>query len=178
MFNDFINWKPMKRLLVLLLLLSTVTLEASDKKFNYQGEVVLGYSFGLEEDFHYAKIDVINGVRFSRYFFAGAGIGIAQNFSDEQFCVPLYFNARGYFPVARHLDLVAGVDLGTKIDYIYETTGGVLLQPMFGLCTAMRKNFELNILLKYESYSYRQNDPAANSRLRTSQIGLSIGFVF
>lgn len=39
------------------------------KKFNYQGEAVVGYSFGLDEDFHYAKIDVINGVRFSRCFF-------------------------------------------------------------------------------------------------------------
>ena len=168
----------MKRILLLLCVLVSVAVNAQDRKFNYQGEAVLGYSFGLEEDFHYVKIDVINGVRFSRYFFAGAGVGIAQNFSDEEFNIPLYFNAKGYFPVAHNLDLVAGMDTGTKIDYIYETTGGLLLQPMFGICTAMRRNFALNIILKYESYSYRVNDPASNSRLRTDQIGISLGFIF
>ena len=76
----------MKRYLLLLLCaFVAVCVNAQEKKFNYQGEAVLGYSFGLEEDFHYVKIDVINGVRFSRCFFAGAGIGISQNFSDEEF---------------------------------------------------------------------------------------------
>ena len=68
------------------------------------------------------QIDVINGVRFSRCFFAGAGIGLARNFSDEEFYIPIYFNAKGYFPVANNLDLMAGMDVGTKIDYAYENS--------------------------------------------------------
>ena len=79
------------------------------------------------------QIDVINGVRFSRCFFAGAGIGLARNFSDEEFYIPIYFNAKGYFPVANNLDLMAGIvannldlmagiDVGTKIDYAYENS--------------------------------------------------------
>lgn len=171
--------EAMKRYLLLLLCaFVAVCVNAQEKKFNYQGEAVLGYSFGLEEDFHYVKIDVINGVRFSRCFFAGAGIGISQNFSDEEFYIPIYFNAKGYFPVAKNLDLMAGVDIGTKIDYVYETSGGLLLQPMFGICTAMHKNFALNIALKYEFYSYRINDIAVNSKLQTNQVGISLGFVF
>ena len=157
--------KDMKKYLLLFLCaFITISVNAQEKKFNYQGEVDLGYSFGLEEDFHYAKIDVINGVRFSRCFFAGAGT--------------IYFNAKGYFPVANNLDLMAGMDVGTKIDYAYETSGGLLLQPMFGICTAMHKNFALNIALKYELYSYRINDSVINSKLKTNQIGISLGFVF
>ena len=167
-----------KYLLLFLCAFITISVNAQEKKFNYQGEVDLGYSFGLEEDFHYAKIDVINGVRFSRCFFAGAGIGLAENFSDEEFYIPIYFNAKGYFPVANNLDLMAGMDVGTKIDYAYETSGGLLLQPMFGICTAMHKNFALNIALKYELYSYRINDSVINSKLKTNQIGISLGFVF
>ena len=167
-----------KYLLLFLCAFITISVNAQEKKFNYQGEVDLGYSFGLEEDFHYAKIDVINGVRFSRCFFAGAGIGLARNFSDEEFYFPIYFNAKGYFPVANNLDLMAGMDVGTKIDYAYETSGGLLLQPMFGICTAMHKNFALNIALKYELYSYRINDSVINSKLKTNQIGISLGFVF
>ena len=80
--------KDMKKYLLLFLCaFITISVNAQEKKFNYQGEVDLGYSFGLEEDFHYAKIDVINGVRFSRCFFAGAGIGLARNFSDEEFYI-------------------------------------------------------------------------------------------
>ena len=125
-----------KYLLLFLCAFITISVNAQEKKFNYQGEVDLGYSFGLEEDFHYAKIDVINGVRFSRCFFAGAGIGLARNFSDEEFYIlglarnfsdeefyiPIYFNAKGYFPVANNLDLMAGMDVGTKIDYAYENS--------------------------------------------------------
>lgn len=171
--------KDMKKYLLLFLCaFITISVNAQEKKFNYQGEVDLGYSFGLEEDFHYAKIDVINGVRFSRCFFAGAGIGLARNFSDEEFYIPIYFNAKGYFPVANNLDLMAGIDVGTKIDYAYETSGGLLLQPMFGICTAMHKNFALNIALKYELYSYRINDSVINSKLKTNQIAISLGFVF
>ncbi|MBO8445156.1 MAG: hypothetical protein IAC23_05610 [Bacteroidetes bacterium] len=168
----------MKRILIFLCVLMTVTVNAQEKRFKYQGEAVLGYTFGLEEDFHYAKIDIINGVRFSRYLYAGAGIGIARNFSDEETYFPIYLDVKGYFPVANNLDLMAGVDVGTKIDYGYGTSGGLLLQPAFGICTAMRKNFALNIALKYELYSYRMNDPLINSKLKTNQIGISLGFVF
>ncbi len=98
----------MKRILIFLCVLMTVTVNAQEKRFKYQGEAVLGYTFGLEEDFHYAKIDIINGVRFSRYLYAGAGIGIARNFSDEETYFPIYLDVKGYFPVANNLDLMAG----------------------------------------------------------------------
>lgn len=169
----------MKKILVLLFVLVTaVTVNAQEKKFKYQGEVTLGYTFGFEEEFHYVKLDVINGVRFSRYLYAGAGIGIAKNFSDEGFYVPIYLHTKGYFPVSNKVDLIAGLDIGTKLDYFYETSGGILLQPMFGISTARYKNFALNIALKYEFYGYRLNDPLTNAKLKTNQIGISIGFVF
>lgn len=172
----------MKRILlflcVLMMTVSANAQEQQEKRFKYQGEAVLGYAFGLDEDFHYARIDVINGVRFSRYFYAGAGIGIAENFSDEEAYFPLYLDLKGYFPVAKNLDLMACVDMGTKINYDYGISGGFLLQPSFGICTAMHKNFALNIALKYELYSFRMNDPVVNSKLKTNQIGISLGFVF
>ncbi len=58
------------------------------------------------------------------------------------------------------------------------TAATFLSASMFGICTAMHKNFALNIALKYEFYSYRINDIAVNSKLQTNQVGISLGFVF
>ena len=53
------------------------------KYFKYQGEVNTSYSFCVDEELNNLSLEVINGVRFSRYLYAGVGLGATANFSDE-----------------------------------------------------------------------------------------------
>lgn len=88
-------------------LLCVSSLNAQDSKlFRYQGEVDLRYTFGLDDETHNVSLEMVNGVRFNRYLFAGAGIGIGGNTSDEAAIIPIYAEVKGYLPVARKLDLV------------------------------------------------------------------------
>ena len=64
------------RLLCLLaLLVLPLGIGAQDVKyFKYQEEVNVSYTFDMSEELNNLNLEVINGVRFSRYLFAGAGI--------------------------------------------------------------------------------------------------------
>lgn len=162
----------------LFLVLSTLASNAREPRFRYQGEAVLGYTFCLEDDTNNINLEIVNGIRFSRYLFAGAGIGISQNFSDEGTYFPLYVNVKAHLPVSSNLELMPSLNAGTKIDYMYGTSGGLLLQPEFGVGFRLSRNLGINIALRYEIYSWRINDAMINSRLRTNQIGLRVGFTF
>lgn len=69
---------------LLAFLLMPLCIKAQDVKYlKYQGEVNTSFSFSIDEETSNLNLEVINGVRFSRYFFAGAGIGATASFSDE-----------------------------------------------------------------------------------------------
>lgn len=180
----------MKRLLlVLLLFTSFFSIQAQDKaepgRLRYQGEVMLGAGFELESEMGYLQLEMINGLRINRYLSAGVGGGVSVSMGDEAFLFPIYVNATGHFPVAKKLDLKAGLNLGTKLDYAYGESGGFLLRPEFGIGIRFTERFCLNIALKYEFYTYRYDlIPEGNwigpvdVRLKYNQIGLKLGFEF
>ncbi len=148
------------------------------KTFNYQGEVDLMYSFGIDDETNNVNLEFVNGIRFSRYLFAGVGGGLTMNFGDEAVIVPLYLNVKGYMPVSRKLDLVAGLNLGTKLDYYYDTSGGLLLRPEFGFHFPFRGKSGMDVSIFYEYYSYTVYVLNATIKGKTNQIGFKIGFHF
>ena len=103
------------------------------KYFKYQGEINTSYSSCIDEELNNLNLEVINGVRFSRYFYAGVGLGATADFSDEAILFPVFIDLKGYMPVTTKMDLIAGVDVGTKLDYIYDMSGGFLFRSEFGV---------------------------------------------
>lgn len=136
------------------------------------------YSFGAEDESSIVNIEAVNGVRFSRYFYAGVGLGLSRNFDDEAVFVPVYLDLKGFLPVSDKMDLVAGLDLGTRLDYTYETSGGLLLRPEFGLNFPFSENTALKVSLFYERYSFDVIINASEVGIHTNQFGLKLGVCF
>lgn len=165
--------------LMVALLIAPLCMNAQNTKlFKYQGEVDAMYSFGLDDETNNINIEIVNGVRFSRYFYAGVGIGATANFSDDAVLVPIYLDVKGFLPVTNKMDLVAGLDLGTKLDYFYGTSGGLMLRPEFGLHFPFTEKSGLKLSLFYELYSY--SIPILDKRIhdKTNSFGLKLGFCF
>lgn len=57
------------------------------------------------------------------YLYAGVGLGATADFSDEAILFPVFIDLKGYMPVTSKMDLIAGVDVGTKLDYTYDMSG-------------------------------------------------------
>lgn len=158
-----------------------VSVSAQDKKFDYQGEVALGIDYA-DSDVNVGA-ELVNGIRFSRNFSAGVGFGMLASTSDEAVIVPLFVDLKSYWPVANKLDLLFGVDMGTKLDYAYDMSGGFLFRPEFGLAIKLGERYGLNLAFRYSFYSYRTdvligNASNLNVQVRTNHIGFKIGFVF
>lgn len=171
--------KKNRLLCLLALLVLPLGIGAQDVKyFKYQGEVNVSYTFDMSEELNNLNLEVINGVRFSRYLFAGAGIGATADLSDEAIIFPIFVDVKGYLPVARKLDLTAGVDVGTKLDYTYDMTGGLMFRPEFGLHFPMRQKVGMKLTLLYERYSCKTTVMNAEVKYKLNQIGIKLGFSF
>lgn len=112
------------------------------KYFKDQGEINTSYSFCIDEELNNLNLEVINGVRFSRYFYAGICLGATADFSDEAILFPVFIDLKGYMPVTSKMDLIAGVDVGTKLDYTYDMSGVFLFRPEFGVILCPERTSE------------------------------------
>lgn len=148
------------------------------KYFKYQGEVNTSYSFCVDEELNNLSLEVINGVRFSRYLYAGVGLGATAYFSDEAILFPVFIDFKGYMPVTGKMDLIAGVDVGTKLDYTYDMSGGFLFRPEFGLNFPMKRRVGLKLTLLYELYSFKTTILNTEAKYKTNDIGLKLGVSF
>ena len=141
-------------------------LDAKDAKdvklFKYQGEVDLGASAGFDDETFNLSLEFVNGTRFSRCFYAGMGLGLSRSFSDEGVLVPIYGAFKGYFPVKNRLDFTAGLDLGTKLDYSYGMSGGILVRPEYGLNFPMKGKVGRKV-------SHQQNNQESIGRQELTQ---------
>lgn len=154
-------------------------IKAQDVKYlKYQGEVNTSFSFSIDEETCNLNLEVINGVRFSRYFFAGAGIGATASFSDEAIIFPIFVDLKGYMPVSRKMDLMAGVDVGTKLDYTYDMTGGFLFRPEFGLNFPLNRKVGLKLTVLYELYNFKTTILDSQVNCRLNEIGIKFGVSF
>lgn len=148
------------------------------KRFKYQGEFDMAYSFGVDDETNNFSFEIINGIRFSRNFYSGVGIGVSANSSDEAVLIPIYVDIKGYMPVSDKLDLTAGVDIGTKLDYYYDMSGGLLFRPEFGLHFPKKRRVGIKLTMFYELYSYRMTFLNKEISYKTNQIGLRLGISF
>lgn len=170
-----------KRLLYFTLVFSLLPLGLSAQEtrlFRYQGEVDLAYSFGIDDETNNLNLEIVNGIRFSRYLYAGIGLGASGNFSDEAITFPIFVDVKGYMPVSDKMDLTAGVDIGTKLDYFYDTSGGLLFRPEFGLHFPVKRKTGIKLTLFYELYAHRIIVSNVQISAKTNQIGLKFGVSF
>ena len=74
--------------------------------------------------------------------------------------------------------LTAGVDVGTKLDYTYDMTGGLMFRPEFGLHFPMRQKVGMKLTLLYERYSCKTTVMNAEVKYKLNQIGIKLGVSF
>ena len=101
--------------------------------FKYQGEINTSYSFCIDEELNNLNLEVINGVRFSRYFYAGVCLGATADFSDEAILFPVFIDLKGYMPITTKMDLIDVFYVGTNLYYTYDMSGVFLFRPEFGV---------------------------------------------
>ena len=81
-------------------------------------------------------------------------------------------------PVSRKMDLMAGVDVGTKLDYTYDMTGGFLFRPEFGLNFPLNRKVGLKLTVLYELYNFKTTVLDAQVKCRLNEIGIKFGVSF
>lgn len=105
-------------------------------------------------------------------------VGATADFSDEAILFPVFIDLKGYMPVTSKMDLIAGVDVGTKLDYTYDMSGGFLFRPEFGLNFPMKRRVGLKLTLLYELYSWKTTILNTEVKYKTNEIGLKLGVSF
>ena len=93
--------------IILLFMASGIYLHAysQDKLVKYQGEVSLGYAFGVGDiKIDKSSLQIINGVRIGTYFAAGVGVGFdycgKSSLDSYRLGFSLFVYIKGYLPVS------------------------------------------------------------------------------
>lgn len=98
----------------------------------YQGEVAFAYGVGVGEassiiNTNRIAFETVHGVRFNRYLFAGAGLGFnyfygllndyddAEYIDDTAGILPIFLNAKGYYPCSKRISIYLSLDLGAAV---------------------------------------------------------------
>lgn len=182
----------MKKLFLFLLFsLFTVSLSAqtnnSPKYFKYQGEAIIGAGINIDNNKNYyaaVPIEIVNGIRFGEYFFAGVGTGLSVMIDGGieywSIALPLYVNAKGYFPVADKISLFLSCDAGGKIGLAdLSGTNGIMVRPAVGVSFASSdKRFAHNITLGYDYDRFMVKINGINAHSDENAISIRYGFQF
>ena len=130
----------MKRVsLFLSLLLLTVGFASAKGKVSYQGEVDLGYSFGVgKRASERVNIHTIQGIKVGKYFSTGIGTGFDfyYDFDDSsEAIVPVYLNLKGYYPVSKNVSPFVSCDVGLGVGVTgdLDNDTGLTVAPAVGV---------------------------------------------
>lgn len=133
----------MKKLFLLLIAaVCAVSSAFAQAPVKYQGEVDLGYSFGVGTlASGRVSVHTIQGIKVGDYFSTGIGLGADYYISDEDMTIPLFLNFKGYIPTKSKVTPYASLDLGTGIGVagIFKRGTGLLLNPAVGVKVGMFK---------------------------------------
>lgn len=133
----------MKKLFLLLIaVVCAVSSAFAQAPVKYQGEVDLGYSFGVGTlASGRVNVHTIQGIKVGDYFSTGIGLGAEYYISDEYMTIPLFLNFKGYIPTKSKVTPYASLDLGTGIGVagIFKRGTGLLLNPAVGVKVGMFK---------------------------------------
>lgn len=99
----------------------------------YEGEVNVGYAIGGSLDFDYEGMsfdndykagspffETIHGARINKYFFVGGGVGVRYMSDPEVAWLPIFANAKGYYPVSKDFAPYLSLSLGTAPGLNYD----------------------------------------------------------
>lgn len=130
----------MKRVsLFLSLLLLTVGFASAKGQVSYQGEVDLGYSFGVgKRASERVNIHTIQGIKVGKYFSTGIGTGFDfyYDFDDSsEAIVPVYLNLKGYYPVSKNVSPFVSCDVGLGVGVTgnIDNDNGLTITPAVGI---------------------------------------------
>lgn len=130
----------MKRLSIFIVLLAAIVGVASAKgNVQYQGEVDLGYSFGVGKSAsERVNLHTIQGIRVGKYFSAGIGTGFDfyYDFDDSsEMIVPVYLNLKGYYPLSAKVSPYISCDIGVGVGVTgdVDNNAGLNISPAIGV---------------------------------------------
>ena len=142
----------MKKILFFALFILSIMNVAAQNKMSYQGEVGIGYGFGMgDESINRLYVETIHGIRFNSHLFAGLGVGLAS-FDDENATIPLFVDVKGYLTkglIKPYLFANLGYGLGDKSGFY--GAGG------FGIDVNISQKCGLYLNLGYQSQGLRNN---------------------
>lgn len=170
------------KFITLLLCVMFATKATSQQTVRYQGDVEIGYSFGVS-DAGFSKINVhsTHGVRINPYVFFGAGTGL-DCFTDykydcQELSLPLYVNGKFYAPVSTKSNLFFSVNLGYSVGLTegVKDLGGLLLNPSIGISIHL---YNEKVLFLSVGYTLQKWSLAGINVANDHSIPLRIGCVF
>ena len=167
----------MKRVsLFLSLLLLTVGFASAKGKVSYQGEVDLGYSFGVgKRASGRVNIHTIQGIKVGKYFSTGIGTGFDfyYDFDDSsEAIVPVYLNLKGYYPVSKNVSPFVSCDVGLGVGVTgdLDNDTGLTVAPAVGVVWGVFK-----AQLGYNMQKVKNIDLG---KLSMSSVQVKIGIMF
>ncbi|MBP3497768.1 MAG: hypothetical protein J6K33_08050 [Alistipes sp.] len=167
----------MKRVsLFLSLLLLTVGFASAKGKVSYQGEVDLGYSFGVgKRASERVNIHTIQGIKVGKYFSTGIGTGFDfyYDFDDSsEAIVPVYLNLKGYYPVSKNVSPFVSCDVGLGVG----VTGD--LDNDTGLTVAPAVGVVWGVFKAQVGYNMQKVKNIDLGKLSMSSVQVKIGIMF
>lgn len=167
----------MKRVsLFLSLLLLTVGFASAKSKVSYQGEVDLGYSFGVgKRASERVNIHTIQGIKVGKYFSTGIGTGFDfyYDFDDSsEAIVPVYLNLKGYYPVSKNVSPFVSCDVGLGVG----VTGD--LDNDTGLTVAPAVGVVWGVFKAQVGYNMQKVKNIDLGKLSMSSVQVKIGIMF
>ena len=130
----------MKRIsLLLTLIILSISLVSAKGKVSYQGEVDLGYSYGIGKSAsERVNLHTIHGINVGKYFSTGIGTGFDfyYNFDDSsEAIVPVYLNLKGYYPIAKNVSTFLSCDAGWGFGVTgnIDNDNGLTITPAVGI---------------------------------------------
>ena len=145
----------------------------------YQGEVDLGYSFGVGTfATDRVNLNTIQGLKFGDYFSAGIGFGIDyfyEFYGDGKLFTPLYLNLKGYLPISLPVweksSLFVSFDIGSNRATVDGTAvSGLFYTPAIGAKIGMIK-FQFG-------YNMQKLSGGGVSGIDVNSIQLRVGAMF
>ena len=167
----------MKRVsLFLSLLLLTVGFASAKGKVSYQGEVDLGYSFGVgKRASERVNLPTIQGIKVGKYFSTGIGTGFDfyYDFDDSsEAIVPVYLNLKGYYPVSKNVSPFVSCDVGLGVG----VTGD--LDNDTGLTVAPAVGVVWGVFKAQVGYNMQKVKNIDLGKLSMSSVQVKIGIMF
>lgn len=168
----------MKKMFFMALALMCLSFAANAQNLKYQGEVSLGVSGGVGNfGINRIPIHTVHGVRLNPNFFVGAGIGvdIFTDNGESGTVIPIFANAKGYYPLSHKVSLLAALDLGYGVGAgNFSGIGGFYVYPQIGCSLNVSSRHALDFTVGYNSQSFSEKGVSISS----GAIGFKVAFVW